>query len=679
MARSKITFQNKVENGGVTANGRVSANDINEIKDIVNSDIDQTYDKDQIDVKINAIGTGVQGAISISDPSPTVKGIYIPVEVGTYPNAGGLTRLSTDGDVQFIFNGSTWTKNNIPISTNAVLKSEIIDNLTGGLPTNVLSGNQGVVLNNKIIAIAGTEYELTKIGESSPISSVAWISESSTFSTWGSLVGVFNNFQAVSIRVKPFDAGYLITQVRIVIRAGAFNGAILGDKTVSVETALNVEKDVVVVFDDVITNPTNANLWVEYRTNGRTGIFRRQVAINAAATRYGTHGSLDTAPNVVTSNQWEQIYTQFYTASPFLKFSDEAEDAILDLVGQEQVEIILPSTLYALEGIEFNLYFDNIIKGGFNEKEMSVDVVCSVGKQMQRRYTYIPTAITSSQNIVINVYSKDYVLLATKTSIISIVPKSVGSSITRKVNIFGDSNTVGNGGNSFFPVINAELVGDPMTIQFVGTIGTGNAKNEGRSGWRIYDYSNNVAGNPLWNPTLNKVDYAYYLTESGMSMASNDWAMFFLGTNDMFNIATDANLSTLVPVAITQLNTLITAAKAGVSGIRVGIGMVIPSCFSQDSFGDDYATAQNVARFTRNIQTFQQALIDTYDDRIAENIYLVPLYSAIDRDYGFPSSLVNANSRNTEQVKTYTNAIHPNKSGYDQMGDTIFEILKAIG
>lgn len=599
-------------------------------------------------------------------------------QAGTYTNYGGVV-VPANSFAVISRVGSTYTSSITELNTNAVLKTDIVDNLTGGLSTNVLSGNQGIVLNNKIIAIADTEYELTKIGESSPISSVGWISESSTFSAWGSLVGVFNNFQAISIQVKPFSSGYLITQVRVVIRAGAYNGTVLADKTVNVETVLNIAKDVIVIFDDIITNPTNANLWVEYRTNGRTGIFRRQVAINAAATRYGTHGSLDTPPNVVTSNQWEQIYTQFYTASPFLKFSDESEQAIKDIIGSGDIELILPSNLYALQGIEFNLYFDNIIKGGFDPNTMSVDVVCSVGKQMQRRFTYIPPASASTQSIVVNVYNKEYTLLATKTSTINIVPKTSGSGNTRRVNIFGDSNTVGNGGNSFFPVINAELVGDPMTIQFVGTIGTGNAKNEGRSGWRIYDYSNNVAGNPLWNPSLSKVDYSYYLTENSITMSSNDWTLFFLGTNDMFSIATDANLATLIPVAITQLNTLITAAKAGVSGIRIGIGIAIPSCFSQDAFGDDYSSGQNAARFTKNIQTFQQALIDAYDDRIAENIYLVPLYSAIDRDYGFPSTLVNANSRNTEQVKTYTNAIHPNKSGYDQMGDTIFEILKAIG
>ncbi len=70
---------------------------------------------------VNSIGTGFQGTIKIAD-TPTEEGIYIPTEVGTYPNAGGL-EYAPEGDdegylVQFIYDGSGWVKSVVEVSVN---------------------------------------------------------------------------------------------------------------------------------------------------------------------------------------------------------------------------------------------------------------------------------------------------------------------------------------------------------------------------------------------------------------------------------------------------------------------------------------------------------------------------------------------------------------------------------
>lgn len=48
-----------------------------------------------------------------TDATPTVAGLYMPTEIGTYANAGGL--IAEDGfDTLFYFNGTTWTKRALP-------------------------------------------------------------------------------------------------------------------------------------------------------------------------------------------------------------------------------------------------------------------------------------------------------------------------------------------------------------------------------------------------------------------------------------------------------------------------------------------------------------------------------------------------------------------------------------
>lgn len=59
--------------------------------------------------------------LSPTDPEPTLDGVYIPTVDGTYANAGGLVRDTTEGGVdegmgvEFIKNGAVWVKNSYPL------------------------------------------------------------------------------------------------------------------------------------------------------------------------------------------------------------------------------------------------------------------------------------------------------------------------------------------------------------------------------------------------------------------------------------------------------------------------------------------------------------------------------------------------------------------------------------
>jgi lysophospholipase L1-like esterase len=180
------------------------------------------------------------------------------------------------------------------------------------------------------------------------------------------------------------------------------------------------------------------------------------------------------------------------------------------------------------------------------------------------------------------------------------------------------------------------------------------------------------AGNPFWN--AGALDFANYLTSNSLSMSADDWVFIHLGINDVFSSTSVGAQTTMID----RLRALITNMQSAVSGLRVAICVTIPPTISQDGFGANYSNGQTLAGYLANINMWQQRLVDEFDNtasRVSE-IYLIPWNGIIDREYNFPQSQVDANSRNTTQITTWTNGVHPAQSGYNQMGDQLRAFIK---
>ena len=73
------------------------------------------------------------------------------------------------------------------------------------------------------------------------------------------------------------------------------------------------------------------------------------------------------------------------------------------------------------------------------------------------------------------------------------------------------------------------------TLTLLGTLGSGNNKNEGRAGWKASDYLTDRqyygVTNPFYNPSTQTFDFNYYMTNQGYS--SPDFVVIQLGINDL--------------------------------------------------------------------------------------------------------------------------------------------------
>ena len=70
-------------------------------------------------------------------------------------------------------------------------------------------------------------------------------------------------------------------------------------------------------------------------------------------------------------------------------------------------------------------------------------------------------------------------------------------------------------------------------------------------------------------------------------------------------------------------------------------------------------------------------LIETYDNREDERIYLVPVYLNVDPYHDYRASVVPVSSRNTEFTMTVdTDSVHPARVGYNKIADVIYSYIK---
>lgn len=164
-------------------------------------------------------------------------------------------------------------------------------------------------------------------------------------------------------------------------------------------------------------------------------------------------------------------------------------DNLISQVSQTPI-ITLPSTLYAIVGKEFNLYYDQFIfckEYGAGNPTVNVSVVCNKGKAKQRSYRFTPTiGDVGSYAITFNIYSDAGVILHTSSHTLIVVSNAEISNTALKIVMVGDSNTAANYAGYGSPIANylqqnlAECGGN--TPVFYGTYGANPHRNEGVSG-----------------------------------------------------------------------------------------------------------------------------------------------------------------------------------------------------
>lgn len=333
----------------------------------------------------------------------------------------------------------------------------------------------------------------------------------------------------------------------------------------------------------------------------------------------------------------------------------------------DEMELNLPSKVYALVGQELNIYFDNLVYG--KDTDYVFDVICSVGQHMENCYRITPTASQVGNHSLTITATKNGIMVS-KTATLVVAPTNAGSGSTRSVLIMGDSTTASG-------IITSKLLenfnGDPMNITTLGTMGSGVNKHEGRSGWTINAYINNTES-PFYNPITATFDADYYFSHT--SVAKPDYFVMALGINDVFLNGSKENIEHTVSLYGQAVNSI----KSASPDSKVCIALTIPPNYSQDAFGRDYGCDQNRNTYKTNNINLVRLLIDTFQGREGEGIYLIPIHTNLDTRNNMGTESMQVNKRNpaTHQVPVASGGVHPNTYGYWQIADAYWFFLKGM-
>lgn len=362
---------------------------------------------------------------------------------------------------------------------------------------------------------------------------------------------------------------------------------------------------------------------------------------------------------------WSQITNGTHTTGAGYEQSGLHISTYADRSPADQLEIVLPYTIYGVTGHELNIYFDNVINCE-NLIDYYIDVSGDLGQQFDNRWTVAnPTAGTYP--LQFRVYKNGYLVGYAQTTVI-VKAASVGSGVTKSLIYIGDSTAQG-------MVQTGELISlfgsDVMDITLLGTRGTAPNQHEGRPGWNTEQYFTTLDFNGSHNAFLNggSFDFPYYMAQQGYAVPN--YVVINLGIND-------AAQSKDLDAVVTYFEQMIDSIHAYNAAIKVGINLVIPPAYMQEAFGRG-----NLNGLTRHDQKFRcfdlaKKCIEAFSGREGENVYVVPVNCNLDTVNNFPTQQVPTNSRNSTLVTVQNDAVHPAVSGYGQIADSIYYWIKSF-
>lgn len=418
-----------------------------------------------------------------------------------------------------------------------------------------------------------------------------------------------------------------------------------------------------------------------------------------------------------------------------------------------EVIILMPSVIYVSEGIETNIYFDNIIFSNLPNELLAIDITCSKGRQYDKFWRISPQATDAGNTefkIDVSFAGK---IIASKTAELIITSKNKGSGSSIKILCIGDSTTAG---GQYISIINTDyqsMASPSMT--FLGGRGTTPNKHEGRGGWKFSQYAGDggqsswqfslsgvaevpaigsvysdgkseftiseinlsggtgyiaarrskgtdnpslngslskisgngdtlipfknsamTAANPFWNLKTQQLDFKKYLNDRGYIIKADDLITVHLGINDVFLEVSESKLDSIK----VDFDKMINEFRSVIPQINIGLCITIPPSISQDAFAVNYASGQTLKRYIENYKKLVNFLLNNYDtqEMRTSRLYCIGFNHCIDRTNNFQKTTMKANARSTQIIETWGNGVHPDNTGYYQMGDVLYGFIKSL-
>lgn len=344
---------------------------------------------------------------------------------------------------------------------------------------------------------------------------------------------------------------------------------------------------------------------------------------------------------------------------------------------QVDLKLTLPPAIDTVVGVPYSIYYDNVILTQTPEA-YTYQVTCDLGAQQERCWTVTPTAEqVGSHPLTCIVRDAAGTELARGETVVEVAPADAGAGRAIKVLIIGDSLTAG----SAWPNELARLLSEPgnPTWRMLGTNEPKSAaegvRHEGYGGWTWARFASHYEPNPdgsynrITSPFVfldeNDKPYLdvprYFAEKTGGEKP--DVVLILLGINDTFGAPPDdpVGMDARIDAMFGYADTFLAGLREAAPEATIAIGLTTAPNSRQEAFEANYQDKYTRWGWKRIQHRLVQREIEKFAGREADGIRYVATELNIDPVDGYPAN----------------NGVHPNKSGYEQIGQSFYGWLKS--
>ncbi|MCA9064665.1 MAG: hypothetical protein KDA96_16450 [Planctomycetaceae bacterium] len=340
------------------------------------------------------------------------------------------------------------------------------------------------------------------------------------------------------------------------------------------------------------------------------------------------------------------------------------------------VRLTLPPAVYAIPGGEFSIWFDNIVLSQSSDV-LQFHVTCDVGENRDDRWTVVPASDhVGDHSLSVRVSDLTGKALAEATTVLKVVPASAGAGQSIRMLIIGDSLTHA----SVWPNETAGWLSRPDNPRWsmLGTHRPASAaegvSHEGYGGWTWSRFVTHYEPDPdgtyrkrsspfvfLNDQQKPELDLEKYFRDSAAGQRP-DYVIIMLGINDCFGAPPDdaAEMDARIDQMFSHADSLLNALRVAAPRAQIGVCLTTPPNSRQAAFEANYQERYTRWGWKRIQHRLVQRQIRYISERNDPMITVVPTELNLDPVDGYPDN----------------NAVHPNSTGYRQIGAAVYYWLK---
>ncbi|MGV2927220.1 SGNH/GDSL hydrolase family protein [Macrococcus capreoli] len=367
---------------------------------------------------------------------------------------------------------------------------------------------------------------------------------------------------------------------------------------------------------------------------------------------------------------------------------------IMSLLGTStnSLKVLLPSKITIYKGMQFDIYFDSIIKfyQRFNRGEYYITAQTKLndgsyellkGKMLNYKWYYKPSTLETFKIEFRIVENYTETIVDKREITFNVVDKPIGKTID--IVTLGDSFT---DGYEITKKLSDLMDTDGVQANFIGLHDTGKTgvKDDAWSGYSYEWYVNNATGykridrvdegtgttsNQFFNKTTGKFDFSYYMS-TYQNNHNVDAVIINLGLNDV-QTKTIQQVKDNMARSRANVQAIIDSIKAYDSTIKVFLWLV-PKQNERNDYISTYSTSfNNYERLNHNVELFNEMLLEFESQT---NVYINATNANFDKENSYLSKSEVTNQM-TNANDTVVSDIHPNLTGSEYLARTIYQNL----